>query len=118
MNMTREMFSGALIAFGTIALVTISALAQTAPAQDAASGKPSDIVWCHDTSRSIAVRKARWRCEGEVVTEDQVKAAIHSRIETHGLDSVKQILAAAGAAKFSDLDPSIYGKVLAKLKAA
>ena len=54
----------------------------------------------------------------EVVTEDQVKAAIHSRIETHGLDSVKQILAAAGAAKFSDLDPSIYGKVLAKLKAA
>ena len=72
--MTRKMFSGALIALGTIALVPISARAQTAPAEDAASGKPSDIVWCHDTSRSIAVRKARWRCTGEVVTEDQANS--------------------------------------------
>lgn len=54
---------------GMSALTAVPALAQTGPA-----GKPGDIIWCHDTGRSITARKARWRCKGEVVTEAQAKA--------------------------------------------
>jgi serine protease Do len=58
-----------LLIVGLIALTPLAASAQAAPA-----GKPGDIIWCHDTGRSITVRKARWRCKGEVVTEAQANS--------------------------------------------
>jgi hypothetical protein len=60
---------GCLLITGMIALNSVPALAQETP-----KGKPGDIIWCHDTGRSIPVRKARWRCKGEVVSEERANS--------------------------------------------
>ena len=49
-------------------------------------------------------------------TLDDAKAAVQARITSHGLDSVKSILAEFTAAKLSDLDPKDYAAVIEKLK--
>jgi serine protease Do len=61
--------TGCWLIAGMLALPPIPALAQDAP-----DGKPGDIIWCHDTARSITARKARWRCKGEVVSEERAKS--------------------------------------------
>jgi len=45
------------------------------------------------------------------ITEDDLKAAVRARIESHGLDSVKQIFATVGADKLSAIKLDDYAAV-------
>lgn len=51
------------------------------------------------------------------VSEDDLKAAVRAKIESDGVDTVKEIFAKFKANKLSDLKPSQYPKVLEALEA-
>lgn len=63
-----EMALCTVLCAGAAGLPAIEARAQTAPAES-----PSDMVWCHDTERSLVARKKRWRCTGAVVSDAEAK---------------------------------------------
>ncbi len=60
------------VLFGAVFLSTV-------PAEPSRAQQPGDIVWCHDETRSLIARKARWRCKGAVVSDEEAAKIRDSR---------------------------------------